>query len=325
MLRRLRAAGLGRMVLVTGDSQEVADSVGRLAGVDQVYAEQTPAGKVEVVTAEQTHGNVIMVGDGINDAPALAAASVGVAMAGRGATASSEAAGVVLTVDRIDRLADAIAISRRARRIAGQSAWLGMGLSAFAMLFAAFGFLPAAAGALLQELIDVAAIGNALRVRLFRAPNAQAMPPERMELLRRIAAEHDATRGVVDQIRATADALENPPAGDPLAGVRDLLVVLHDDLLPHEQREELELLPAMADTLGGADPVGALSRTHAEINHLVARLAKIVETPVIDPATGVVEDRTDSVLEARRTLYSLYAVLRLHNAQEDEGLFSLIE
>jgi iron-sulfur cluster repair protein YtfE (RIC family) len=106
-----------------------------------------------------------------------------------------------------------------------------------------------------------------------------------------------------------------------LTGVKELLVVLHEDLLPHEEREEAELLPAMADTLGGADPVGALSRTHAEIHHLVARLAKIVDTAQTDPDA----DPADSVREARRTLYSLYAVLRLHNAQEDEGLFSLIE
>ncbi|MDQ1247802.1 MAG: hypothetical protein QG597_2173, partial [Actinomycetota bacterium] len=183
MLRRLRAAGLTRMVLVTGDRSDVAESVGRLAGVDVVRSEQTPAEKVAVVHEERAFGPVIMVGDGINDAPALAAADVGVAMAGRGATASSEAAGIVLTVDRIDRLADAIAIARRARRIAAQSAWLGMGLSAVAMLAAAFGLLPAAAGALLREVIDVLAIANALRVRMFRPPTAAAMPPARMELL----------------------------------------------------------------------------------------------------------------------------------------------
>ena len=91
-------------------------------------SEQTPADKVNVVREEKSRGPVMMVGDGINDAPALAAADVGVALAGRGATASSEAAGVVLTVDRIDRLGDAIAIARRACKIAAQSAWLGMGL-----------------------------------------------------------------------------------------------------------------------------------------------------------------------------------------------------
>ncbi|MDQ1247862.1 MAG: hypothetical protein QG597_2234, partial [Actinomycetota bacterium] len=250
-------------------------------------------------------------------APALAAADVGVAMAGRGATASSEAAGIVLTDDRIDRLADAIAIARRARRIAAQSAWLGMGLSAAAMLAAAFGLLPAAAGALLQEVIDVLAIANALRVRMFRPPTAAAMPPARMELLTRIAADHEATRPIVDRIRTCADGLESPDPADPLEPVRDLLGALEGDLLPHEAMEEHELLPEMAHTLGGMDPVGVLSRSHAEIEHQVHRLRRIVD------AEDMADD--DALREARRTLYVLYGVLQLHNAQEDEGLFSLIE
>jgi heavy metal translocating P-type ATPase len=316
MLRGLRAAGLTRMVLVTGDRPDLAEAVGRLAGVDEVRSEQTPADKVDVVTAERAYGPVIMVGDGINDAPALAAADVGVAMAGRGATASSEAAGIVLTVDRIDRLGDAIAIARRARRIAGQSAWLGMGLSAAAMVAAALGFLPAAVGALLQEVIDIAAIGNALRVQIFHPPALTRMPADRVSLLARIAAEHEALRPIVDDLRATADNLEEPDANNPLAPVRELLIRLEGELLPHEQHEEQELLPAMAQTLGGLDPIGALSRTHAEIAHQVHRLRRIVDTADLDPV--------DAVTDARRTLYVLYGVLRLHNAQEDEGLFSLI-
>jgi len=238
-------------------------------------------------------------------------------MAGRGATASSEAAGVVLTVDRIDRIADAVLIARRARRIAAQSAWIGMALSAVAMAAAAFGLLPAAVGALLQEVIDLLAIGNALRVQVFRPPTGARIPPERMELLTRTAAEHEAVRPITDRIRSTADGLEQVDGADPLATVRELMVVLEGDLLPHELQEERELLPAMADTLGGMDPVGVLSRTHAEIERLVRRLRRIVDDPDLDPA--------DAVQESRRTLYVLYGVLQLHNAQEDEGLFSLIE
>jgi heavy metal translocating P-type ATPase len=317
MLRRLRAAGFDRMVLVTGDRDDLAYTVGRLAGVDAVRAEQTPVDKVEAVLQERKRGPVVMVGDGINDAPALAAADVGVAMAGRGATASSEAAGVVLTVDRIDRIADAVLIARRARRIAAQSAWIGMILSAVAMAAAALGFLPAAVGALLQEVIDLLAIGNALRVQIFRPDTGARMPADRMELLTRTAAEHEAVRPITDRIRATADGLEEVDGADPLATVRELMVVLEGELLPHELQEERELLPAMADTLGGMDPVGVLSRTHAEIEHLVRRLRRIVDDPDLDSA--------DAVLEARRTLYVLYGVLQLHNAQEDEGLFSLIE
>ncbi len=316
MLRGLRSAGLRRMVLVTGDRADAAESVGRLVGVDEVRSEQTPADKVNVVHEERVHGPVIMVGDGINDAPALAAADVGVAMAGRGATASSEAAGIVLTVDRIDRLGDAIDIARRARRIAGQSAWIGMGLSGVAMLAAALGFLPAAMGALLQEVIDIVAIGNALRVRAFRPPAATRLTPENLDLLTRIAADHAALSPIVDDIARTADGLQHADPDDPLAPVRELVDRLEGELLPHERQEERELLPMMAVALGGADPIGALSRTHAEIEHQVHRLRQLVDARDLEPQ--------DAVSDARRTLYVLYGVLRLHNAQEEEGLFSLI-
>lgn len=322
MIRSLRTKGLNRTVLVTGDRTDLAESVARLAGVDDVRAEQLPADKVAVVTAERSHGPVIMVGDGINDAPALAAADVGVAMAGRGATASSEVAGVVLTMDRIDRLGDAIVIAKRARRIAAQSAWIGMGLSAIAMVAAALGFLPPAVGALCQEIIDILAIGNALRVGLFTPEQTKAIPKQDMALLKQIAADHESIRPIVDDIRRTADLLGQPPVdpSDPLVPLRQILVPLENQLLPHELQEEKELLPVMAQVLGGLDPVGAMSRTHAEIEHHIQRLRRTADEAVLDDPILV----EDSITDARRTLYSLYGVLKLHNAQEDEGLFSLI-
>ncbi|MEO6196231.1 MAG: heavy metal translocating P-type ATPase [Thermoanaerobaculia bacterium] len=162
-LARLRGLGIERVVMVTGDHHTVAERVGRELGVDAVLAECSPAQKVDAVKAESAKGPTVMVGDGVNDAPALAAATVGVAMGARGATASSEAADAVLMLDRLDRLVDALAISRRSRSIALQSVVAGMGLSLAAMIVAAFGYLPPLGGALFQEAIDVAVILNALR------------------------------------------------------------------------------------------------------------------------------------------------------------------
>ena len=134
-----------------------------MVGVDDIAAQQTPADKVEVVRRETALGSTIMVGDGINDAPALAAATVGVAIGARGSTASSETADIVLTVDRLDRLGEAHLIARRARSIAVQSVMAGMILSLLAMGAAAAGMLRPTWGAMLQEVIDVAVILNALR------------------------------------------------------------------------------------------------------------------------------------------------------------------
>jgi cation transport ATPase len=165
-LAALRAGGVREVALVTGDHRPVAEAVGRQAGVDRVLAEQEPEDKLSVVRAlraDPARSPVIMVGDGINDAPALALADVGVAMGPAGATVSAEAADAVIVVDRLDRLADAVRISRRAMYIARQSVLAGMGLSLGAMALAAAGHLAPVAGALLQEVIDVAVILNALR------------------------------------------------------------------------------------------------------------------------------------------------------------------
>ncbi len=160
---RLRALGLGPIVLATGDDRSLAERVGGNLEVDAVRSDLTPTDKVEIVAELRRQGTTVMVGDGLNDAPALALADVGVSMGARGATAASEAADVVILSDRFDRLADAVSIARRSRRIAVQSIWVGMTLSGLGMVAAAIGWLPPVAGALLQEAIDVAVIGNALR------------------------------------------------------------------------------------------------------------------------------------------------------------------
>ncbi len=162
----LHAAGVRRVAMVSGDRHAVAERIGEETGVDEVHAEQSPAQKLEIVRAMRADPElapVVMVGDGVNDAPALALADVGIAMSGPGATVSSETADAVIVVDAIDRVATAIEIGRRALGIARQSVLFGIGLSAIAMVVAAFGYIPPLAGALLQEGIDVAVILNALR------------------------------------------------------------------------------------------------------------------------------------------------------------------
>jgi heavy metal translocating P-type ATPase len=315
MVRALRAAGIGRVVLVTGDRADIAETVGRVVGVDAVHADRDPADKLAIVSAEQAAAPTIMTGDGINDAPALAAAGVGVALAARGATASAEAADVVLTVDRVDALADAILIARRARRIAWLAVLIGMGLSLVAMLAAAAGQLPPAAGALLQELIDVAAIAIALTALLPARTHTVTMTQADIVTARRLYAQHRAVRPVVEQIRTVADGLST--GHSDLEPVRRLLDRLDVELLPHERAEEADLLPVIARALGGADPTGGLSRTHAEIEHQVSRLRRIL----LELNT---EAEPEDVVELRRLLYGLYAIMRLHNAQEEEGAFSLL-
>ncbi|MBQ0809712.1 heavy metal translocating P-type ATPase [Roseovarius sp.] len=163
MLDGLRREGVRRILLATGDRADVAERVTEGLGLDGVRAGLTPDQKVLLVLSERKRGPVMMVGDGVNDAPALAAADVGVAMGARGAAASAEAADVVLLVDRIDRLVPGIEIARAARRIAVESVVAGIGLSVVGMIAAACGYLTPVQGALLQEAIDVLVILNALR------------------------------------------------------------------------------------------------------------------------------------------------------------------
>ncbi len=162
-LKGLRKDGVRRIVLATGDRAAVARRITKGLGLDAIYCELSPDQKVLTVLSERKYGPVMMVGDGVNDAPALAAADVGVAMGARGAATSAEAADIVLLVDRIGRLRTGIEIAKRSRRIAVESVVAGIGLSVIAMIAAAFGYLSPVQGALLQEVIDVAVILNALR------------------------------------------------------------------------------------------------------------------------------------------------------------------
>ncbi len=162
-LERLRRAGISRIVLASGDSQAIVDRVGEGLGIDDLRGGLTPPEKVAIVLGERKNGVVLMAGDGVNDAPALAAADVGISMGVTGSAAASESADAVLLVDDLTRLAEAVETAKRARGIALQSVYAGLGMSFAAMVAAALGYLPVVQGALLQEVIDVAVILNALR------------------------------------------------------------------------------------------------------------------------------------------------------------------
>jgi heavy metal translocating P-type ATPase len=164
MFARLRARGLTRIVLLSGDHTESVSPIAREVGITEARGDLLPADKVEAVRALEREGHrVLMVGDGTNDAPALSAATVGVALAAHGGGISAEAAGIVLLADDITRVDEAVEIGQRTVRIARQSIIAGLALSGTAMVAAALGYIPPTAGALLQEGIDVAVIVNALR------------------------------------------------------------------------------------------------------------------------------------------------------------------
>ncbi len=163
LVANLRLLGIKRILLATGDRRAVAETVTKNLGLDAVRSDLTPDQKVLLVLTERKNGSVMMVGDGVNDAPALAAADIGVAMGARGAAASAEAADIVLLVDHLDRLLPGIEIAKSSRRIAMESVIAGIAMSIIGMIAAALGYLTPVQGAVLQELIDVAVILNSLR------------------------------------------------------------------------------------------------------------------------------------------------------------------
>ncbi len=165
-MERLRTLGLKEIIMVTGDSHSNAEIIAKEAGIATLEAELLPLEKVAAVKKYASqYPHVLMVGDGINDAPALASATVGIAMGAYGTAISAEAADIVLLVDDLSKIADAVAIGKRMLRIAKQSILIGIGLSFVLMVIAAFGHVIPAIGAMLQEIIDVAVILNALRAR----------------------------------------------------------------------------------------------------------------------------------------------------------------
>ncbi len=317
-LRLLRRAGIQRIVMLTGDRRDVAETVGLMLGVDAVEAEQRPEDKLAAITDARASGVVVMVGDGVNDAPALAAADVGVAMGARGAGASSEAADIVLLADRLDRLADALAIARGTRRIAIQTVAIGMGLSLVAMAAAALGLLPPVAGALLQEAIDVAAIVNALRVLRVPIPGRAAFSVTDAEISR-LHNAHQELEGVLNSVRTTAEQLSTLAPADAIAALRAVETLLRERLLEHERDDDQVIYPRIERALGGDDPIPTLHHAHRAIQLLGRTMRGMVDDlPPEGPSPAAIDD-------FRRVLYGLEAISRLHFAQEEEVYHALAD
>jgi heavy metal translocating P-type ATPase len=205
MMRGLADLGIDRIVMLSGDHAENARSVGASLSISDVRSDLFPADKVRCVEELAKSYRVLMVGDGANDAPALASARVGMALASQGGGISAEAADVVLLIEDLTRIPESIAIARRTVAIAWQSIGFGLGLSGLAMVFAALGYLSPIVGALLQEGIDVAVILNALRV----------LSPGKEEF--RL---HDLERGDAGPLPALTDDSPAPPSGGHPAVVR---------------------------------------------------------------------------------------------------------
>ena len=311
VIRALRRAGIERVIMVTGDHPDVAESVGAALGVDRILSERDPMEKVEALEAEREGGIVVMVGDGLNDAPALAAADVGVAMGARGATASSEAADVVLVADRLDGLVVAIAIARRSRGIAIQSVVLGMGLALAFMFGGAVGLFRPVAGALIQELIDVASILNALRA--LGGGSRPSGGRETTDVAERFRAEHREFAPELVRVRWVADRLGQLPPDEvrrELEAVRRFVV---ERLPQHEEEEEAAVYPVVARLMGGEDPMSSMARAHIEISHLARVFRQLLDDLPEEGPTP------DDLVDLRRVLYGLHAILRLHFAQEEEA------
>lgn len=166
MVRNLKKDGIKEIVMLTGDSVDNAKSVANKAGVDTYKFDLLPEDKVnEVKKLKEKFRNVIMIGDGINDAPALATATVGIAMGAKGTAISAEASDVVLLVDDITKVSKVIHIGKATITIVKQSIFAGMGVSLLLMIFASFGLIPPSVGAMLQEAVDIGVILNALRAK----------------------------------------------------------------------------------------------------------------------------------------------------------------
>lgn len=309
-IRLLRDSGIGRIIMVTGDRAAAAQAMGAALDLDAVLADRVPADKVEAVRTEQRLHPTIMVGDGINDAPALASADVGIALGARGASASSEAADVVILADRLDRVGEAIMIARRARRIAIESIVIGMGLSLLAMAAATVGWLAPVPAAIVQEAIDVAVILNALRA--LWPGNSRAKRHLSMEDGRALHRDHLALIRHLDRLRSIVDTLDDtePAVGAGLIAEANRLV--QERVVVHERDDEGEVYPRLARILQENHSLNAMSRAHREILHLARLLSRVVE--------DLPSEKLDRYLirDAQRVIEAIETLVRMHTAQEED-------
>lgn len=309
-IRLLREAGIARILMVTGDRAAAAQAIGAALDLDAVLAERIPSDKVDAVRSEQRLHPTIMVGDGINDAPALASADVGIALGARGASASSEAADVVILADRLDRVGEAIVIARRARHIAVQSIIVGMGLSLLAMLAAALGWLLPVPAAIVQELIDVAVILNALRaltpagIRSGKTMTAAAG--------RELHHNHLALFRSLDRLRTIVDALDDALPARAAVLIEEANALVQDKVVAHERDDEGNVYPQLAEVLRESHGLSAMSRAHREILHLARLLASV--------AKELPSENIDRYLirDAQRLIEAIETLVRLHTAQEED-------
>ena len=243
--------------MLTGDRAETAEAIGAALDLDSVLSDRDPADKVAAVAVERGLQPTLMVGDGVNDAPALAAADVGVAMGVRGASASSEAADVVILVDAIDRVSDAVGIARRAYAIAFQSMAGGMALSGVAMVAAAFGWLTPIAGALTQEIIDVAVILNALRaLGSGRDWRRRRLPASDAKALRE---DHLKLETSLDRLRDIVTALDGALPSEGASLIREANAIVAKDLVEHERMDESKVYPRLRRSLASGYGLAAMS------------------------------------------------------------------
>lgn len=162
----LKKLGVKDFIMLTGDRREVGSRIGKELGIDNIHSQVLPEDKVDILLEQKKKVSPIaMVGDGINDAPVLAASDVGIALGAKGSTAASEAADAVIMQNDLGRISELVAISKRSVQIAKQSIFTGIALSSLLMIIAVFGFIVPVVGAFLQEAIDVIVILNALRAR----------------------------------------------------------------------------------------------------------------------------------------------------------------